>query len=826
MSSKSKLQSTFKNKQSDKNQIYSKYNKYNPNLILPMYESVKIAIVYGIFGLLWIYISDYILLNIIHDKELLNKLSMLKGWLYVLVTMIFLLVLIKRKLSLLKIANNTIHDNYAELSSAYDKLKIQKKELKDKYNEIQMHRDALMISEEKYRLAIEGANDGIWEWDIEKGYYFSSIILKEHIGYKREDFRHDIKDFSNIIHFEDKENVESIINRISISDNENVEFTFRIKTKDNTYRWILNKGRLLRDGNGKITRAAGSHTDITNQIQLQELLQKEKDFSEGILNNAASIIIVLKKNGEIANFNKFAELITGFKREEVIGLNWSNICINDFSDINNFLSIIHFGKLSITVEKKIKCKNNNIIDVLWNNNILYNKDGSIYGIVMIGNDVTEKKKMEDKLFEMAHYDSLTKIPNRAYFEKEFIRFLSKSKQNNTRLALLYFDVDNFKYINDTIGHFSGDKLLIYIADILKKTIEAPNLIARLGGDEFAIILVNVKSNNKIIQYINKLYKALRKPWKIKNQEFLITVSMGIALYPEHSYNPIDLLKFADSALYEAKKSGKSSYRFYDSIIKDKTLNYINMVNDLRQGIKNNQLVLYYQPLIDLRTTKIIGVEVLTRWIHPKKGMISPVNFIPIAEETGIILEIDKWVLENACIKRKEWEEQGYGAIKVSVNLSSKRLKQKNLSETIERFLIKNNLDTYNMQLEITETAAMDNYDEAIKTLEKLKDLGFTLALDDFGNGYSSINYLMKLPIDTIKIDREYIKNILNNKDKEIIVRSLIGLAHDLELEIVAEGIESYEQKEYLKLSNCDIGQGYLFGKPMPENELLELLKDR
>lgn len=793
--------------------------------MFPTYEALKISIIYGIFGLLWIYMSDDLLIKIVDDTEKVKQISIFKGWFYVFITMCLLYILVKRKMTLLNHAQKEIRNNYNELISTYEELKLTEEELRSQLLEIEEHRNAIALSENKYKLAVEGANDGIWEWDIENDYYFTSLVRKERFGYKQEDFNNKLESFKKIVYFEDRELLDKSIKELISSDRTTSQFIFRVKTKDDSIRWILSKGHVLRDEAGKPVRAAGSHTDITSQIELQELLRQEKEFSEGILNNASSIIIVLNKDGIITTFNKFAEKITGYNSEEMLGHNWSEISYEHKKDCECFINNINFGNISLTDEKRLLCKNGKVIDVLWNNSMLYNEDGTVYGIVMIGNDITEKKKMEEKLYNMAHYDSLTGLPNRVSFEKEFVRVLDECNNSDFKVALLYFDVDNFKFINDTLGHFSGDKLLKYISNILDDVIKPPNTIARLGGDEFAILLVDIENKEEILKYINLIFKKFNKPWVIENQEFLITISMGVALSPEHSCNSTDLLKYADSALFAVKEVGKNGYKFYNSTIEEKTLKYISIINEIRQALKNNEFVLYYQPLIDLRTTRIIGAEALIRWNHPTRGFISPAEFIPIAEESGLILDIDKWVFETACMNRKKWEEEGLICMKMSINLSTKRLNQKNLIKYTEEFIKNNSLNTSQIQLEITETAAMDNYEDAIYTLTKLRKIGFQIALDDFGNGFSSLNYLMKLPIDTIKIDREYIKNILYDKEKEIIVRGLIGMAHDLDLKIVAEGIESYEQKEYLKLSNCDIGQGYLFGKPMPEEELMTLLKN-
>jgi diguanylate cyclase (GGDEF)-like protein len=344
--------------------------------------------------------------------------------------------------------------------------------------------------------------------------------------------------------------------------------------------------------------------------------------------------------------------------------------------------------------------------------------------------------LQYRLHSLAYYDSLTQLPNQIMLEEEVNKQIKQAQEKNQKIAFIYLDIDNLKYINDTMGHSSGDKLIIHIANILSYQIKPPNIISRLNGDEFAIVLVNVQDVNDIILEINSVFEYLRRPWILDNQQFYISASMGVAIYPEHGTDLTTLRQNADTAMFHIKENGKDGFSIFTSDMREKTWNYIQMSNQLRTAIQNEEFLLYYQPQIDLNTSKIIGVEALIRWIHPEKGFIPPMEFIPFAEETAYIGKIGEWVFKTACKQKIKWEEEGYSHIKMSVNLSSKALGQEDLVPSIKHILEECNLNCCDIELEITETAAMDDLEKAIEVLKQLKQLGITIALDDFGTGYS------------------------------------------------------------------------------------------
>lgn len=433
------------------------------------------------------------------------------------------------------------------------------------------------------------------------------------------------------------------------------------------------------------------------------------------------------------------------------------------------------------------------------------------------------KAMERNIYDLAYYDSLTNLYNRSKITKEIEKLIKE--KDNLKFALLYIGVDDFKHINDSLGHHNGDILLMDLSELLKDIFSSSKIIGRVNGDEFVVVSECKNNENYIISEINKFLQELKVPWKVKDKEIQVTVSIGIALYPHNGNDFTTLFKNAYTSMIYKKKTGKNGYEFYSYEIDEKNLNYINSINELRQAIKKKEFTLMYQPQVDLINGGIIGTEALIRWKHPKKGIVSPMSFIPLAEEIGYIQGISEWVIETAFAQKRQWEEKGLGNLKISINISNNCLKEKDFLKQFKKMLNKYNVDKKGIIIEITETSIMQNLKEGMIILSKLRESGIKIALDDFGTGYSSLNYLRKLPIDILKIDKDFIKDIEYEMKNEVILKYIIEVGHALGLKIVAEGIETIQQLSLLKTYGCDIGQGYLFSKPL-EAEMLEEFSKR
>lgn len=431
---------------------------------------------------------------------------------------------------------------------------------------------------------------------------------------------------------------------------------------------------------------------------------------------------------------------------------------------------------------------------------------------------------EENFRRIAFYDTLTELPNRIMFENEISKFINQKTEKN-KFAIVYINIDNFKYINDTLGYQVGDEFLKYMGEKLNTEIKAPNLVARLNGDEFAIVFIGIQSDELLMEKVEEIKKSIGRIWSINNHQFFISMSIGIAIFPDDGNNIDELLKNADIAMHAAKRGGKNKTIFYKKDIQRNNLEHIQMANKLQSGIENEEFTLFYQPQFKLDTGEIVGMEALVRWVHPKEGFISPMEFIPVAEETGQIYNIERYIIKNALTQRKQWEEEGFSHIELSINLSGKTLTSDINFQELEILLSTFDVDYSKIIIEITETAIISNVDLVTQRLNRLKEKGFKIALDDFGTGYSSLTYLKRFPIDIIKLDRSFINLIPQNSIDNVIIKHILSLAHDLKYEVVAEGIETTEQLEYLKKHYCESGQGYLLSKPLPEENVSKLLKD-
>jgi diguanylate cyclase (GGDEF)-like protein len=450
-------------------------------------------------------------------------------------------------------------------------------------------------------------------------------------------------------------------------------------------------------------------------------------------------------------------------------------------------------------------------------------------------ELESRKEAEEKIRVLAYYDSLTDLPNRTFFTELLRLAIAYARRHKLTMALLFIDLDNFKRVNDTLGHDMGDKLLLAAKDRLLASIrdsdyiarldedEMTDVVSRMGGDEFILLLHNIAHVQDAGKVALRILQDLSGPFHLNGREVFITASIGISLYPTDAENGNDMLKNADVAMYHAKSAGRNAYQFYSKSMTDAALEHMTLENKLRKALESKEFLLYYQPKQSLSGGKIIGLEALLRWRPDDGDILLPTKFIPLAEETGLIIPIGEWVLSTACLQNKAWHEAGYGPIVVSVNLSNRQFDQKDLIEVVTRALRNADLNPRYLELEITESAVMQDPEEAIATLHKLRDLGIQISIDDFGTGYSSLNYLRRLPLDSLKIDRSFVTNLSTNPSDAAVVKAIIVLAHSLDLKVVAEGVETEQQLAFLRELGCDEIQGYLLSRPLPVVEISKVL---
>ena len=452
-----------------------------------------------------------------------------------------------------------------------------------------------------------------------------------------------------------------------------------------------------------------------------------------------------------------------------------------------------------------------------------NEQGVYTHFAGIFTDITQRKLNEERLHYLANHDSLTGLPNRTLFMERLSASITSTRRNQKQMALMFLDLDRFKIINDTLGHQAGDRLLCAVAERLTATLRESDTVARLGGDEFTVIVEDVQDVRHVARVAQKLVDALISPLELENQEIFATTSIGIAIYPSDGEDADVLLMNADTAMYRAKESGKNTFEFFTTDMNAETVSRMQIESGLHRAIERQELSLFYQPKYRLDTEALCGMEVLLRWNNAELGAVPPTRFIPVAEDSNQILAIGEWVLANACQQAQTWLAQGLLPGPIAVNLSGKQIRQPNIVETVRNILETSNLPASWLELEITESVAMDNTHEVGRTLASLKALGVRLAIDDFGTGYSSLAYLKRLPIDVLKIDRAFIQNLHEDPDDAAIVVAITSMAHTLGLEPIAEGIEHEEQFRFLRENGCTYGQGFLFSRPVPVQEMDDLL---
>ena len=467
--------------------------------------------------------------------------------------------------------------------------------------------------------------------------------------------------------------------------------------------------------------------------------------------------------------------------------------------------------------------------------VIFDKNGAAIRMVGATQDISERKEVEGQIRLLAYYDGLTLLPNRRLFMEKLDLALENARRREGSLAVLFLDLDRFKQINDTLGHGAGDRLLQGVAERLRKCLrssdavargEALNLtddVARLGGDEFIVSITNVTRGEDAARVARRLQEALEQPFKLDENEVFVTASIGISLFPQDGTDLESLLKNADAAMYHAKDAGRSNYQFYSKSMNAAALQRLTLENKLRRALERGEFQLYFQPQIDVRSWSIIGAEALIRWRHPHLGLIQPVDFIALAEETGLILPIGEWVLRTACAQAKAWQDAGHEPLVMAINISGRQFHDKNLAQTIGQTIGAIELDPRRVELEITESVLMHSVDETVNTLKALRAMGPRIAVDDFGTGYSSLSYLRRFPIDTLKLDQSFIQDSVKDRGTAAIVAGVIDMAHGLGLEVIAEGVETAEQRTLLFQDGCHIMQGYLFGRPVPAPEFEQLL---
>lgn len=553
-------------------------------------------------------------------------------------------------------------------------------------------------------------------------------------------------------------------------------------------------------------------------------IESERKF-RSVIEAANDAIIISDSKDTIISWNKGAESIFKYSSQEIIGEKLQIIIPVRFREahqkgIEHYLSTSNPRIIGKTVELQGLRKDGTEFPIELSF-ATWKEEGNIYFSSII-RDITERKQAEEKINQMVYRDHLTGLPNRYLLHDHLTQALDQANKNNQTIGVMFIDLDRFKFINDTLGHDVGDHLLIEVAKRLQSCVSKTDTVCRQGGDEFIILLPNTTSDD-MTKSAQKIVNVFNHSIILDGQEMFVTPSVGIALYPSDGKDIETLIKNADTAMYRVKEQGKNSFQFYTPDMNEMILKKMQLEIGLRKALERNEFKIYYQPQIDINSGNVIGAEALIRWQHPELGNISPVDFIPLAEETGLIIPIGEWVLYEACLQNKHWQDEGFPPLRIAVNISSRQFQQNNLLEMINKTLNKTGLDPKYLELELTESIIQDAK-HAISTMHKLKEMGIHLSIDDFGTGYSSLNYLKLFPIDTLKIDQTFTRNIFTDSKDASLVSTIINMAHNLNLKVIAEGVETIEQLHFLQKKQCNEAQGYFFSRPIPADDMLTILK--
>ncbi len=671
-------------------------------------------------------------------------------------------------------------------------------------------------SHERFKLALWGSGDRLWDWNISSG-----ILTITHLSQDKELTQQlNRRQQLALIHPEDRELVQQAMAAYLAGKTPYFEAEYRSLSINGVWRWGLDRGKITAvDIDHKPMRLAGTFTDITDRKQQEDELK----LSHQVLESMNESVVICDLDYRIIAVNRAFSDTMGYQEARILGkycltLTRGLYAVNTYHDIERVLLMEHHWAGEI----QLRQANGNVILAWLEVNQVIDHKAEASHLVMVFNDITDRKKVEEDLRLLANYDPLTGLPNRTLFKERLKHALEQAQRQETKVALLFLDLDRFKTINDSKGHHVGDELLKAVGQRLAGVVRAGDTVARIGGDEFTIILEGIVKAKAATVIAEKIIHVLDQPFELSQNTLDITTSIGISLSPDDTFDAQELLKYADTAMYHAKSMGRNNFQFYSSHMNVSAVRHLQLETGLKQAISKNELRVVYQPKYCVKTDTIIGSEALMRWHSEELGPVSPAEFIPLAEETGLITSLGSWLLDHVAQQLHLWRQQGVTLLPVAVNISAKQL-QHQLLEEIEQILQLYQLPAQLLELELTESAVMKHPKQSIAILNRLEALGLSLAVDDFGTGYSSLAYLKRFPINTLKIDREFVRDISEDPDDAAITSAIIALAHSLELQVVAEGVETDEQLQYLASQGCDQIQGFLLSKPLPAADYLALL---
>lgn len=799
---------------------------------------------------------------------------------------------------------------------------------------------ALRESEQRWKFALEGAGDGVWDWNLESGQMLFSRRYTEMLGYAEDVTWHSLEDWKAQVDDQEMQVAMQAMEAYLDGRQPAYHAEYRMRCQDGSWKWILSRGMVVsRAADGRPLRMIGTHTDISKRKQADSELQESEARFRSIFESANAGIAFADAQGCVKMVNQNFAGLLGYSSEELLNksfgefthpedvpgeigllqeivagtrdgyriekryfsksgaLLWVDLTVNAIRNeqgkLINLVGLVtditdrKYGEESLNLlakvfttsgegivitdaesqiiavndaftrltgyrENEVRGKNPKILSAgrtprhvfeemwaalaskgswegeMWDRrktgepyqkwlsiNAVRDKHGKVTNYIGSFTDITERKTSEERMLYLAHHDALTQLPNRLSLQERLEQAINVARRSQNSLALLLIDLDRFKAINDTLGHHIGDQLLIEVANRLTASVRETDIVARFGGDEFIVVLTGIEAPADAAQVADKIVQTVSAPYYISGNDLRTSPSIGICLYPDDALEIGDLIKSGDVAMYHAKAKGRGNYQFFTDELNQAVMRRQSIEGDLRTALEQKQFVLHYQPQVDLRNGRLVGVEALIRWQHPVNGLMPPVSFIPIAEESGLIIPLGDWVLGEACRQLKQWRDEGIDDIRMSVNLSASQFLDKGLPDRIHGILTEIGLPASCLDLEVTESMSMHSPDEAAEMMGKLAAAGMTLSIDDFGTGYSSLTYLKNFPIHSLKIDRSFVKDIETDTNDAEICDVTVLLAHKLGMEVVAEGVETEAQLTYLISIGCEKYQGYYLSRPLP-----------
>ncbi|MEK3720134.1 EAL domain-containing protein [Paenibacillus sp. FSL H8-0034] len=593
----------------------------------------------------------------------------------------------------------------------------------------------------------------------------------------------------------------------------------RNQAKDGTFYWVDTTIVPFLNEQGRPYHYVSIRNDITRRKQMEEEIRKSEEKYRLITENSSDLISIIDTAGNFVYASPSHMILLGHDLTSFESSHLHQWVHEEDREIvsTSIQQIIHTRKSSTQLEFRVRTRSDRYLYVETTLNPILQANGEVTSLVLVMRDITERKKSEQTIYHLAYHDTLTDLPNRRLFMDRLRKEVQLAKRQHTQLAIMFLDLDRFKDINDSLGHEAGDLILIESAKRISHCVGPNGLVARLGGDEFVVLLKSLSSLTEVESVSITIQTSLQEPIELAGQLYSMSCSMGVSFFPSNGRDPDELLKRADMALYAAKNMGRNGVSFFHSDMEERSLARILLENELKKAIELEQFHIDYQPKLDLSTGQLVGMEALVRWNHPELGRIPPDKFIPVAEDTGLIIPLGEWVLRHSCAQNKKWQTQGYPHVQLSVNLSARQFYQPDLLDKVKEVLTMTELDPQWLELEVTESVFAD-IDHAVTILEAIKVLGVHTSIDDFGTGYSSFSYIKHLPVNTLKIDASFIRDIHHNKESQAIVKAILTIAQTLDINVIAEGVESQEQLAILQEDGCNQGQGFLFSKPLSDQD--------